>query len=56
MVRKTGILPNNEISELCGLKGRIIQKRRGFPGGLVVMHLPASARDRGSIPGPRSPS
>ena len=40
---------------MCGLKGIRIQKRWGFAGGLVVKHLPANARDRGSIPGPRSP-
>ena len=28
------------------------KKRRGFPGGVVVKHLPANAGDKGPSPGP----
>ena len=32
--------------------GHIRSKVRGFPGGAVVKNPPASAGDKGSIPGP----
>ena len=45
--------PSARLRELAALQSW--KNCRGFPGGSVVKHPPASAGDAGSIPGPGGP-